>query len=105
MQNIGPLRLPPQVDLRYIARSANLEPRIRLTIFRDTGCVLLDIRLSAIAKICPPASKNREDVLRAFRASVPALVQELNAVIAHMPDGGVAFITATDIRGRFGIAA
>ena len=105
MQNIGPLRLPPQVDLRYIARSANLEPRIRLTIFRDTGCALLDIRLSAIAKICPPASENREDVLRAFRASVPALVQELNAVIAHMPDGGVAFITATDIRGRFGMAA
>ena len=105
MQNIGPLRLPPQVDLRYIARSAHLEPRIRLTIFRDTGCVLLDIRLSAIAKICPPASENREDVLRAFRASVPALLQELNAVIAHMPDGGIAFITAADIRGRFGMAA
>ena len=29
MQNVGALQLTPQVDLRYIARSANLEPRIR----------------------------------------------------------------------------
>ena len=105
MQNIGPLRLPPQVDLRYIARSGNLEPRIRLSIFRETGCVMVDIRLSAIAKICKPAGENREDVLRAFRASVPSLLQELNAIIAHAPDGGVVFITAADIRGRLGMAA
>jgi hypothetical protein len=105
MQNVGALRLPPHVDLRYIARSANLEPRIRLTVFRDTGCVMLDIRLSVIAKISQPASESREDVLHAFRASVPALLQELNAVIARAPDGGVVFITAADIRSRFGMAA
>jgi len=105
MQDVGTLRLPPQVDLRYIARSASLEPRIRLTIFRETGCVMLDIRLSAIAKICEPVSETREDVLRAFRVSVPALLQELNAVIARTPDGGVVFISASDIRSRFGMAA
>ena len=105
MQDNEPLALPPQVELRYIPRTGNLEPRIRLTIFRAGGCVLLDIRLSAIAKIRPPASEGRMDVLSAFRASVPALLRELNAVIADAPAGAVVFITAGDIGRTVRLAA
>ena len=96
MQDEYPLALPPQVELRYIPRSARLEPRIRLTIFREGGCVMLDIRLSAIAKICQPASEDRADALSAFRASVPALLRDLNAVIADAPAGAVVFISDID---------
>ena len=105
MQGNEPLALPPQVELRYIPRSGNLEPRIRLTVFREGGCVLLDIRLSAIAKICRPASEGRMDALSAFRASVPALLRDLNAVIAHAPAGAVVFITAADIDSNIRLAA
>ncbi len=105
MQDIHPLALPPLVELRYIPRTANLEPRIRLTIFRESGCVLLDIRLSAIAKICRPASEGRADALTAFRASVPALLRSLNAVIADAPAGAVVFITAADIDSSLRLAA
>ena len=97
--------MPPQVELRYIPRSANLEPRIRLVIFRRSGCVMLDIRLSAIAKICPPASEERADALSAFRASVPALLGGLNAVIAQAPAGAVVFITPSDIESSLRLAA
>ena len=96
MQDEYPLTLPPQVDLRYIPRSANLEPRIRLTVFRASGCVMLDIRLSAIAKICRPASEDQGDALGAFRASVPALLRDLNTVIAEAPAGAVVFISDVD---------
>ena len=105
MQDNDPLTLPPQVDQRYIPRSANLEPRIRLTIFRESGCVMLDIRLSAIAKICRPASEDRADALGAFRASVPALLRHLNAVIADMPAGAIVFITADDLGRSLRLAA
>lgn len=105
MQNNDPLALPPQVELRYIPRTGNLEPRIRLTIFRESGCVLLDIRLSAVAKIFRPASEGRADALSAFRASVPALLRDLNAVIADAPAGAVVFITATDIDRNIRLAA
>ena len=97
MQDTGTLALPPQVELRFIPRSARLEPRVRLTVFRNSGCVLLDIRLSAIAKICPPASESQSDVFRAFRASVPAMLGMLNTAIAKAPPGGIVFIAPADI--------
>jgi hypothetical protein len=105
MQNTENLHLPPQVELRYIARTANLEPRIRLTVFRDSGSVLLDIRLSAIAKICRPAGENKAALLRAFRVAVPTLLPMLNGAIARAPAGGIVFITPADIEIRSGLAA
>ena len=96
MHDNYPLTLPPQVELRYIPRSASLEPRIRLMIFRESGCVMLDIRLSAIAKICRPSSESEADAFSAFRASVPVLLRDLNAVIADAPAGAVVFISDID---------
>lgn len=105
MHDNFPLTLPPRVDLRYIPRSASLEPRIRLSIFRAGGCVMLDIRLSAIAKICRPSSESQVDAFIAFRASVPVLLRHLNAVIADAPAGAVVFITGTDIDSSLRLAA
>ena len=87
----------PEVELRYIPRSGSLEPRIRLTIFRTGGCVSLDVRMSAVAKVCDVKSEAQADVLQAFRTSIPSLCVYLNAIIAGVPDGGVAFIAADDI--------
>ena len=105
MKDTETLSLPPQVELRFIPRSARLEPRVRLTVFRNSGCVLLDIRLSAIAKICPPASESQSDVFRAFRTSVPAMLAMLNAAIAKAPPGGIVFIAPADIEIRSRLAA
>jgi hypothetical protein len=105
MQGAETLSLPPQVELRYIPRSANLEPRVRLTVFRKSGCVLLDIRLSAIARICPPTSESQSDVFRAFRAAVPAMLAMLNAAIAKAPPGAIVFIGPADIEIRSRLAA
>jgi hypothetical protein len=105
MANMNNRRPVPDVELRYIPRSGSLEPRIRLTIFRSGGCAFLDIRTSAIAAICDVRSEAKADVLHAFRASVPSLCAELNAIIAGVPDGGVRFIGADDIAAPHQAAA
>jgi hypothetical protein len=97
--------LPAQVELSCIPRCGKLEPRIRLKVFRDSGCVLLDIRLSAFARIRQPASEERGEVLRAFRACVPVLLHELNSIIAKAPPGGIVFVTGFDATDRLEIAA
>jgi hypothetical protein len=33
----------PEVELRYIPRSFAVEPRIRVTVFRDEGSAILDV--------------------------------------------------------------
>ena len=90
--------MTPEVELHYIPRSFSVEPRVRLTVFRDCGSAILDINCSAIAEICKPESDGREDLLRAFRESVPVLLRTLNETIAALPAGGVAFVTADMLR-------
>jgi hypothetical protein len=88
----------PEVELQYIPRSFSIEPRIRVTIFRDQGSAILDIQNSVIAEFCRPENDGREDSLRAFRESVPFLLKALNQVIAATPPGGVVHVTADMLR-------
>ncbi len=88
----------PEVELRYIPRSFAVEPRIRVTVFREGGSAILDIQNSVITEFCQPDSEGREDTLRAFRESIPFLLRALNGVIAATPAGGVVFVTAKMIR-------
>jgi hypothetical protein len=90
--------MTPEVDLQYIPRSFSVEPRVRVTVFRDQGSAILDIQNSVIAEFCKPESDGREDTLRAFRESVPFLLRALNEVIAATPAGGVVFVTADMLR-------
>jgi len=86
--------MQPEVELRYIPRSNAVEPRVRLIVFRNQGSAILDIRFSVISEFCQPASEGREDMLSAFRQSVPALLRVLNPEIAKLPAGGVLFVTS-----------
>jgi hypothetical protein len=90
----------PVLTLQFIARSNGIEPRIRLSIFREGGSAILGIRRSAFAEICQPASDAPHDVVRAFRDSFPALIRPLNQIIAGTPPGGVAYVTAFTLQGR-----
>ncbi len=86
--------MQPEVEPSYIPRSFSVEPRIRLIVFRDCGSAILGIRKSAIEEVAAPESDARDDMLRAFRESVPVFLNRLNAVIAAIPPGGVVFVTA-----------
>jgi hypothetical protein len=88
----------PEVELEFLPRAYSLEPRVRVTVFRDSGPAILDIRLSAIAEICKPDSESREDVMRAFRESLPTLLPSFNRTISTMSSGAVALITANRTR-------
>ena len=80
------------VQLGYIPRSGDSEPKVRLTIFREIGSALLDIPYSAISKLRQPASESRDDVLQAFRECVPLFLRSLNRRIAEIPAGEVLFV-------------
>ena len=88
------------VELRYIARSFVVEPRLRVTIFRDEATAILDIQHSIITEFCKPDSESREDTLRAFHESIPFLLRTLNGVIAATPSGRVVFVTAKMLHAR-----
>jgi hypothetical protein len=86
------------VQLRYIPRSFNVQPRVRVVVFRDRGSAILDIGYTAITEICKPESEGRENMLAAFRESVPKILGILNDTIAATPAGGVVFITPDMLR-------
>lgn len=90
--------MAPEVELQYIPRSFSVEPRVRVTVFRDKGSAILDIQNSVIAEFCDPKSDGREDTLAAFRESIPRLLKALNETIAATPPGGVVFVTADMLR-------
>ena len=72
-----------------------------MRVFREGGSsVILDIRQSAFEEFCEPASDAAHDVIRAFRDSLPALLDSLNQIIAATPPGGVAYVTASTLQGR-----
>jgi hypothetical protein len=92
--------IPPKVTLQYIPRSFLIQPRVRVTIFRDCGSAVLDIGCAAIAEICEPKSDGPEDLLQAFRESIPTLLRILSKTIANTPPGGVVFVTAEILRAN-----
>ena len=81
-----------EVQLRYIPRSSDTEPRVRLTVFREKGSAILDIPFSAISKLRRPTSESQADLLQAFRECVPSLLKSLNRRIAQIPAGDVLFV-------------
>jgi hypothetical protein len=89
-----------KVELEYIPRSFQGEPKVRLMIFRERGSAILVITHSALAEVCQPASEGRADMLSAFRESVPLLLRALNKTIAATPPGGVILVTAKMLRGK-----
>ena len=86
------------VQLRYVPRSFNIQPRVRVVVFRDRGSAILDIGYTAIAEIRKPESEGRENMLAAFRESVPKILGILNGTIAATPAGGVVFVTPDMLR-------
>jgi hypothetical protein len=92
--------MTPEVTFRYIPRSLIGDPHIRVTIFREYGSAILEIDYAAIAEICEPKSDGRDDLVRAFRQSLPELLGTLNAIIASTPPGGVVFVTPKMLRSR-----
>jgi len=86
--------MQPEVDLRYIPRSGTVGPRVRLTVFRDTGSAILDLSHAVIEEFCHPASESQVDTVQAFRESVPDLLRVLNGVIAGTPAGGAVIVTS-----------
>jgi hypothetical protein len=84
----------PEVDLQFIPRRNSVEPRVRVTVFRECGIAILNVRLSAISEIWAPASESREDVMRAFRESLPMLLPSFNRTISSMPSGAVTIIAS-----------
>jgi hypothetical protein len=75
IQGVKPVT--PEVELQYIPRSFSVEPRVRVTVFRDTGSAILEIQNSVIAEFCDPKSDGGEDTLAAFRESIPTLQLEI----------------------------
>ena len=92
--------MKPEVTLHYVPRSFSVDPHIRVTVFRESGSAILEIGYAAIEEICEPKSDGREDLLQAFRESVPVLLQILNAIIANIPPGGVVYVTQTMLRSN-----
>jgi len=92
--------MQPEVILQYIPRSFLVEPGVLVTVFRDSVSAILDIGYAAIAEICEPKSDGPQDLLQAFRQSIPTLLRILNKTIASTPPGGAVFITAEILRAN-----
>jgi hypothetical protein len=92
--------ITPKVTLRYVARSHDGYPHIRVTICREHGSVGLKISYATIAEICEPSSDRPESLVQAFRQSLPELWRSLNAVIANAPSGSVVFVTPRMLRSH-----
>src|SRR5579862_7457860 len=73
----------PNVTLGYVARSHHREPHIRVMIFRERGSVVLEISCATIAEICEPNGDRPENLVQAFRQSLPELWRSLNIIIAN----------------------
>ncbi len=89
-----------KVQVGYVPRVGGLEPRIRLTILREAGSGIVEIRSSAIEDICQPQSESSLDVLAAFRTAVPSIMGFLNRVIAETPACGVTVVTRDRVRSQ-----
>jgi DNA-binding CsgD family transcriptional regulator len=86
--------MEPTVTLQFVPAPNPIDASIRVIVFRESGSAILDIRRSAFAEFCEPASDAPHDVIGAFRESLPALLGSLNQVVATTPPGGVARVTA-----------
>ena len=92
--------MTPEVTFRYIAQFPGVHAHVRVTIFREHGSAILEIDYAAIAEICEPNSDGPEDLVQAFRQSLPELWRSLNAIIANAPPGSVVFVTPKMLRSQ-----
>jgi len=92
--------ITPTVTLSYIARSHDRDPCVRISIFREHGSVILDISHSTIAEICEPNGDGPENLVQAFRQSLPELWRSLNTIVANTPSGSVVFVTPRMLRSH-----
>ena len=89
-----------KVTLRYIARSHDRDPCIRISILREHGSVILEISHATIAQICEPNGDRPQNLVQAFRQSLPELWRSLNAIVANTPSGSVVFVTPRMLRSH-----
>jgi hypothetical protein len=62
-------------------------------IFREPGSVILEISYATIAEICEPNGDRPENLVQAFRQSLPELWRSLNIIIANTLSGRVVLVT------------